>query len=490
MKNENEQFKCHESGDICDISERNEVYKIEDNKKVKYFVSDYHIDMEYFECSFSNEYFHEDDLTETAEDGTVNDIDLKEEYTECSDCGEYYKNDELKDTHNTSDVCQSCLDESYMYSEIEDTYIHENDAITVYSMSRNYQVVEDIAHEDNSSYVYTQDGEYWHEHDAYSVNDGEYYISRQDYDNGEYFTCDSCNDVYDYDQSHNIEDMETVCDSCFNSNYSHYEYCDDNCYYTADSVNSLHNYNYKPSPIFKGKSKIDRPFLGVELEIETKENNSPSEIAQENLHDNYYYKNDSSLDNGLELVTHPMTLDMHKEHDYKSLFESIVKMGGRSHNTSTCGMHVHIDKTKMNEGHQIRLGLFFAICKNYIEKISRRSNNHYARFKDISNLYNNFNNFNYNHERYEALNWKNFNTVEIRCFKGTLKYETFMARLEFSEAVYNFTRDKHSLNCKHHDFKVFKRFIKFLDRNDYKFLNDYLIELGIKENNNIETISA
>ena len=48
---------------------------------------------------------------------------------------------------------------------------------------------------------------------------------------------------------------------------------------------------------------------------------------------------------------------------------------------------------------------------------------------------------NLNGDRYEALNFQNSDTIEFRLFKGTLKYRTIMACLEFTYASWFFTKD-------------------------------------------------
>ena len=87
-------------------------------------------------------------------------------------------------------------------------------------------------------------------------------------------------------------------------------YCE-TCYH--QKMGGIHDYSYKPDPIFYGDG--DR-FLGVELEID-----GGGEIGWKaedildiaNWKDEHMYcKHDGSLDDGLELVTHPMTLGYHE----------------------------------------------------------------------------------------------------------------------------------------------------------------------------------
>ncbi len=79
-----------------------------------------------------------------------------------------------------------------------------------------------------------------------------------------------------------------------------------------DHEGAIHDYNYMPDLVFHGKGL--RHF-GVELEIDeggTVNSNAQKllDIANANA-ENLYIKTDGSLDEGLELVTHPMTLEYH-----------------------------------------------------------------------------------------------------------------------------------------------------------------------------------
>ena len=88
-------------------------------------------------------------------------------------------------------------------------------------------------------------------------------------------------------------------------------YCQD-CYHSVCDRDAIHDYYYKPTPIFYGD---DNRFFGVELEIDGA--GEDSDNAAEILHianaeqPMAYCKHDGSLDEGFEIVTHPMTLDFH-----------------------------------------------------------------------------------------------------------------------------------------------------------------------------------
>lgn len=72
----------------------------------------------------------------------------------------------------------------------------------------------------------------------------------------------------------------------------------------------IHEYSYRPAPNFYGNGPR---FFGVELEID--EGGEYESKAKKLLNvanrdtENIYIKHDGSLDEGLELVTHPMSLE-------------------------------------------------------------------------------------------------------------------------------------------------------------------------------------
>ena len=138
--------------------------------------------------------------------------------------------------------------------------------------------------------------------------------------------CDACGErIYSEDA---VEDSNyTLCESCFDEDYVRCADCDrilrrDRAYWDDDDAycsscwddhcSVIHEYSYTPDLVFHGKGL--RHF-GVELEIDgggTDRYNAEKllNIANANA-ENLCIKTDGSLDDGLELVTHPMTLTYH-----------------------------------------------------------------------------------------------------------------------------------------------------------------------------------
>jgi hypothetical protein len=85
---------------------------------------------------------------------------------------------------------------------------------------------------------------------------------------------------------------------------------------------------------------------------------------------------------------------------------------------------------------------------------------------------------NINSDRYEALNFQNDKTVEFRLFRGSLKYATIMACLEFAYITWFFSRDTSQTQL------TTQNFLKYIclenNRRDTAHLRAYLIDKGYK----------
>lgn len=307
-----------------------------------------------------------------------------------------------------------------------------------------------------------------------------------------YFICDDCGTLTSLDDHHRDHNGNSICNNCIEDHYSSCPNCDawlpDNDYDDDDNgCNNcgygravIHDYNYKPRPLFRGDNSIKYPYIGFELEIEAR-GESRKYLAKKVLElfpdeDHLYNKYDSSLDSGVEIVSHPMTLEYHLTQDYSTLFRKLTRMGGRSHNTSTCGLHFHLDKSRMTDAHKVRFGAFFALARHKLEVLARRSCESYAAFKPKTCSLTEFIS---EENRYQAVNWSNSNTVEVRIFKGTLKYETFMASMELCQAIYSFTQKSSAFICEFEENAIWDRFNKFVTRSkpkEFTFLKAFMEE--------------
>lgn len=103
--------------------------------------------------------------------------------------------------------------------------------------------------------------------------------------------------------------------------------------------------------------------------------------------DRLYIKNDSSIEDGFELVTHPMTLDYHiNVMPWQNIMKCLINMGYMSHKTSTCGLHCHINRTAFGETREeqeeVIARILYFVEHHWEEmlRFSRRSVNQMARW--------------------------------------------------------------------------------------------------------------
>lgn len=213
----------------------------------------------------------------------------------------------------------------------------------------------------------------------------------------------------------------------------------------------LHKYSYKPEPNFIGESP-DNLFYGIELEVcspdEQVRNKTGVALIKDFSDDErfFYLKPDSSIPNyGFEIVSHPMTLDFHRQFWHDTLLLYCRDSGMVSHFApdAGCGLHVHVSRNALSSNDWIKVDWFINKNRRIVEKIARRAENYYSTF--INSEENHTYKFKRMYgkpkgERYYAVNFNNRNTVEFRMFRGTLKYETFIASLEFVDAVVNWSK--------------------------------------------------
>ena len=92
-------------------------------------------------------------------------------------------------------------------------------------------------------------------------------------------------------------------------------------------------------------------WVGVELEVETNNDNCLNYLRS--IKSNWFYvERDGSLDHdyGCEIITIKMNPKVACDvKTWEELCNNLSLLGAKSHDTSTCGFHVHISKTAFGE---------------------------------------------------------------------------------------------------------------------------------------------
>lgn len=248
-----------------------------------------------------------------------------------------------------------------------------------------------------------------------------------------YTTCEDCGRTIHYDDAYYFDDEdEPRCYSC------HCRHADDR---------EIHDYYYKPEPIMLGDGSR---YFGVELEIDDAgESNRNAakilEIANAGA-ERVYCKHDGSLNEGFEIVTHPMTLEYHmNKMPWSAVLNKAKKMGYLSHQVGTCGLHVHINRTAFGETEAeqeeviARVLYFFEKHWEELLKFSRRTHKQLAQWAARYGLKEHpreiLDHAKGNGERYTCVNLTNYHTVEFRMFRGTLKLNTLIATLQLLNRI-------------------------------------------------------
>lgn len=334
------------------------------------------------------------------------------------------ENEYLHEVEDEADWVMDELNEEYIFIENSEV-VHSRRGNTFYTHRDNCQEFNEIYRYngnwidrdfmDDNNLVFTYEDEICHLDDVY------YWES-----DGEYHT---------YPEEEEEEDEED---------------CDMNSAY-------INNYSYRPSMKFHKLSNENEnaPFFGIELEVERKNSNGLKHKYMAGMieHEHWYFKTDGSLTDGFEIVTHPMTFNYIKqaENTFSNSLKLLVENGYNSYDANTCGMHIHISKNNFTTWHLYRFLKFFVENKEFITSISQRKIEKLKKWANIeddndTSLIYKAKKKDGNNERYVAINLKNSQTIEIRIFRGTLNFNSFMKNIEFAHSLFMYTKENKDIS--------------------------------------------
>ena len=244
----------------------------------------------------------------------------------------------------------------------------------------------------------------------------------------------------------------------------------------------VHSYSYRPRPSFLNSdgtasryasmSSVNadgtgRPelYLGFEQEVEYRNHRSFSRrdgaikvLASMNsgsTENVVYLKEDGSISNGFEIVSHPMTIDYAMNHLNWSGITALKGMGFESWNATSCGLHVHMSRSAFaDDKHLFKFVKFiYSNRVDLVKFVGRESS--YAKFgldnfvsswmdydtgtRSQKSLMGMLKDRDTNNDRYCAINIQNANTVELRFFRPSLNVTTVQAALQFCKASFDYT---------------------------------------------------
>ena len=341
---------------------------------------------EYVPEAWDNHYYEDgDDVI------TRNDINngLTDDYEICAECDDICPTSDMTNTHDGR-VCNHCLNNNYMWSEVMEEYIHEDECV-------------------------------WVGDDCMT----------EDYREENYTCCDCCGEWFDSTcEGCESDDGYDLCDSCAEDYTlpSGAVYYRDSGYircYHPDI--NLHFYGDGPK------------FLGCEYEVQG--GGCCSHIAESIFGDyrEFYCSSDSSLDEGFEAITHPCSPDyLLSNIDW----EEITKRLGRNDydEEEGAGFHIHISREHFkSQSHIGKLIKFFSENYQTMMEFGNRdwdNADSYAKptaFDDDDKFIDIYNET--RKDRYHAVNVWPSETVEIRLFNTTYRPEVIRSYIQFVDVI-------------------------------------------------------
>lgn len=252
------------------------------------------------------------------------------------------------------------------------------------------------------------------------------------------------------------------CNSCRNyvsaDDFSSEElcvFCEEEDTDETEQVIQGYTESHRGTPVYFGEYQGQFSGLGFELEVDCSSsqaqyNNAVAAKLAENsgLEQNEIrFAYDGSLNNGFEIISQPHTVKefWNKQNSWKRMLKVLAEEGYQSHDTNTCGLHVHVSRTMFGKTEQeqdlalSKVYQFFDENWENIVKVSRRKNFYYCEKNEADDDYDEDLS---SHKKwhlyakdkkgshYVALNNTNRATFEFRLGRGTLNSWSFFSWID------------------------------------------------------------
>ena len=194
----------------------------------------------------------------------------------------------------------------------------------------------------------------------------------------------------------------------------------------------------------------------------------------------FYLKHDGSLDCGFEIVSHPATIEWFRDSGVLDVINTFPReLDLRSWDTDTCGFHVHVSRTAFHrvnanrviysKAHELRFIALFYRNEHFIEALAGRSSNNYATFgtDEFRSRAQHYRGKVSRKEmdKYQVINTRHDNTLEIRIFRGTLRKERILSNLQLVKAGIEYTRNLETAGLENIKNLTSNKFIEFITSN-------------------------
>ena len=234
------------------------------------------------------------------------------------------------------------------------------------------------------------------------------------------------------------------------------------------AIHSYHNSHRTERTFYKQKNNqlktTTNPgsglFVGVELEVESPREDPEmiSDFVDELMGNTATCERDGSLNEGFEIITQPATPAAYCDNfKLEELCRLLDSNGCKSHDTRTCGLHVHVSRAALGASEQARdmvcakLLVLMDKFTDELTKFARRDwvNGRWApKYRNFNadgeqstkKLLEKYKPCKDSGDRYKALNLTNDATIEFRIFKGTLNPLALKATVLLCETMVQFCK--------------------------------------------------
>lgn len=261
--------------------------------------------------------------------------------------------------------------------------------------------------------------------------------------------CYHCGNIVPYNDTYYDDNDDACCPDCYEShrrsdNLESYSHTIGEWFWQDDGTKVLE--------WERSKEQRRRLYLGIELE--TSDNDNPSDLADDLIdeftHDRLCCKQDCSIgSDGVEIVSQPMTPLCHLSHGmWETVADIVRRHGGVSHDGGRCGLHIHISRDFFRDHDAVyRLDRLFTRFRPQLVNFSRRGSyevqrwcgidteDELAKVDDVEKRKAEWYRKKGYAGRYQAVNDTCYNTVEIRLWRGTLNQQTFRATVELTAGL-------------------------------------------------------
>ena len=293
---------------------------------------------------------------------------------------------------------------------------------------------------------------------------------------------------------------------------------DDNDSEDDRTYRQIHNYGYKPRPSFMKSDGTHSAYvtyldssmpgnvrsnarttltLGFELETQyVGEDSFPSEVPRQLLsavnsseESDIYLKEDGSVYNGFEIVSHPGELDYFMNHFRWAGIEQLARKDFQAWKRLCCGLHVHVAKSAFADtAHKFKFIAFVYKNRTEMVQLSGRESHDYASY-DLKRFLNSHRDWvddngklvratnlvkmakgeDVNQARGVAVNIQPEKTIELRLFRPSLKTETVKVALQFCDALFHYSEQITTHDILQKEALTFPEFRKWVTANNKKY---------------------